>query len=45
MVTEEYIDKLVGDIVSGAVATGADVDIADWVFDLRLLANVAKGAV
>lgn len=43
MVTEEYIDKLVGDIVSGAVATGADVDVADWVFDLQLLANLAKG--
>lgn len=41
---DEYIDKLVGDIIAGAVATGADVDIADWVFDLQLLANLAKGA-
>lgn len=43
VISEEYIDKLVGDIVSGAVATGADVDVADWVFDLHLLANIAKG--
>lgn len=42
MITSEYIDKLVGDIISGAVATGADVDIADWVYDLKLLANIAE---
>ena len=43
MVSAEYVDKLVGDIISGAVATGGDVDVADWVFDLQLLANMAKG--
>lgn len=42
MVDAEYIDKLMNDIIAGAVASGADVDIADWVYDLKLLANLAE---
>lgn len=45
MVTEEYIEKLMNDIISGAVVSGADVDVADWVYDLRLLANLAEEAI
>ncbi len=39
----DYIDELERDIIAGAVATGGDVDIADWVSDLRILTNLAKG--
>ena len=42
-ISDGYIDNLVGDIVSGAVATGADVDVADWVQDLEILGRLAKG--
>lgn len=42
MVTAEYIDKLMNEIIAGAVVSGADVDIADWVYDLKLLANLAE---
>ena len=40
-ISEEYLDGLVRDIIAGAVASGADVDVADWVTDLQLLANIA----
>jgi hypothetical protein len=40
---EDYaIDMLVQDIIAGAVATGGDVDVADWVQDLMLLGSMAK---
>jgi len=39
----DYIDELERDIIAGAVATGADVDVADWIEDLRILTNLAKG--